>query len=76
MLIKLCAGLILVKQGKLELLHLLEVVVEDELLGERGVEVVDGSFCPVVLAEGRGRGSPSQAAASTHPGLLEVIQTC
>lgn len=76
MLIELCAGLVLVKQGELELLHLLKVVVEDELLRERGIEVVDGSFCPVVLAKGRGSRSLSQTAGSTLPGLPEVIQTC
>lgn len=70
MLVELCAGLVLVEQGKLELLHLLKVVVEDELLGECGVEVVDGSFCPVVLAEAGKRGSefnPSQAAGNHCP---------
>lgn len=56
MLVELRAGLVLVEQGELELLHLLKVVVEDELLGECGVEIVDCSFCPVVLAEGQGMG--------------------
>lgn len=56
MLLKLRAGLVLVKQGKLELLHLLKMVLKDELLGESGVEVVDCSFCPVILAEGRETG--------------------
>lgn len=56
MLFELCAGLVLVEQGELELLHLLKVVVEDKLLGECGVEVVDGSFCPVVLERGRETG--------------------
>lgn len=56
MLIKLHAGLVLIEQGELELLHLLKVVVEDELLGEGRAKVVDGRFCSVVLAEGRGMG--------------------
>lgn len=73
MLIQLCAGLVLVEQGELELLHLLKVVVEDELLGERGVEVVDGGFRPVILAEGQGNRSPSQAAGSSLPRLPGII---
>lgn len=76
MLVESRAGLVLVEQGELELLHLLKVVVEDELLGERGVEVVDGRFCPVVLAEGQGSRSPSQAAGSALLGLPEVTRTC
>ena len=55
-LLELRAGLVLVEQGKLELLHLLKVVVKDELLGESRVEVVDCSFCPVILAGGRETG--------------------
>lgn len=54
MLIQLGTGLVLVKQGELELLHLLEVVVQHELLGEGWVEVVDGCFCSVELVEGWG----------------------
>lgn len=82
MLVKLHAGLVLVEQGKLELLHLLKVVVEDELLGECGVEVVDCSFCPVVLAEkGRETGvrvrlrcwfNPSQAAGNHSANWLNT----
>lgn len=68
MLVELCAGLVLVEQGELELLHLLKVVVEDELLGESGVEVVDGSFCPVILAGRQGSGGQS----STLLGLLVI----
>lgn len=51
MLIQLRTGLVLVKQGKLELLHLLKVVVQHELLGEGWVEVVDGCFCSVKLVD-------------------------
>lgn len=65
MLVQLSAGLVLVEEGELELLHLLKVVVEDELLGERGVEVVDRGFRPVILAEGQGNRSRSQAAGSS-----------
>lgn len=52
MLIQLRTGLVLIKQGELEFLHLLEVVIQHELLGEGWVEVVDGCLCPVILAEG------------------------
>lgn len=75
-LIELCAGLVLVKQGELELLHLLKVVIEDELLGECRVEVVDSSFCPVILAEGQGNRSQSQVAGSGLLGLPKIILTC
>lgn len=68
MLVELCAGLVLVEQGELELLYLLKVVVEDELLGESGVEVVDGGFCPGVLAGRQG----SRGQSSTLLGLLEI----
>ena len=72
MLFQLCAGLVLVEQGELELLHFLKVVVEDELLGECRVEVVDGSFCPVILANRQGNRGQSQglvppfSAAGNH----------
>lgn len=61
MLVELRAGLVLVEQGELELLHLLKVVVKDKFLGECRIEVVDCSFCPVVLVEGQGnkRQSPT-----------------
>lgn len=49
MLIQLHARLVLVKQGKLELLHFFKVVVDDELLGKSWVEVVHGCLCPVKL---------------------------
>lgn len=49
MLIQLCARLVLVKQGKPELLHFFEVVVNNKLLGEGRVEVVHSCFCPVEL---------------------------
>lgn len=73
MLVELHAGLVLVEQGKLELLHLLKVVVEDELLGEGGVEVVDRSFRPVVLAE-RGRGG--NRSQSQTRGLVPLFTGC
>lgn len=73
MLFQLCAGLVLVKQGELELLHFLEVVVKDELLGERGVEVVDRGFRPVILAEGQGDRTRGQAAGSRLLGLPGII---
>lgn len=53
MLIQLCARLILVKQGKLELLHFLKVVVNDELLSKSWVEVVHCRLCPVQLQRNR-----------------------
>lgn len=53
-LIQLRARLILVEQGKLELLHLFKVVVNDELLGKSWVEVVHGCLCPVQLQRKRG----------------------
>lgn len=67
MFIQLRTGLVLVKQGELELLHLLEVVVQHELLGEGWVEVVDGCFCSVELV-GRQR---DQEAESWWPGSLD-----
>lgn len=53
-LLQLRTGLVLIKQGELELLYLLKVVLQHELLGEGWVEVVDSCFCSVVLAEGHG----------------------
>lgn len=73
MLVQLRAGLVLVEQGELELLHLLEVVVQHELLGEGWVEVVDGRLGSVILAERRGNGRQSHGgqapslAGACHP---------
>lgn len=49
MLIQLHARLVLVEQGKLELLHLFKVVVNDKLLGKHWVEVVHSCLGPVEL---------------------------
>lgn len=49
MLIQLRARLVLVKQGKLELLHFFKVVVNNKLLGEGWVEIVHSCLCPVEL---------------------------
>lgn len=54
MFIQLCARLILVKKGKLELLHFLKVVVNNEFLGKSWVEVVHCCLCPVQLQRKRG----------------------
>lgn len=67
MLIQLRTGFVLVKQGELELLHLLEVVVQHELLGEGRVEVVDGCFCSVQLVERHGNRKQSRG----WPGSLD-----
>lgn len=56
MLIQLHARLVLVKQGKLELLHFFKVVVDDELLGKSWVEVVHSCLCPVKLQRKKRRG--------------------
>lgn len=53
-LIQLRARLVLVKQGKLELLHFFKVVVNDKLLGKSWVEVVHSCLCPVQLQRKRG----------------------
>lgn len=49
MLIQLHAGLVLVKQGKLEFLHFFKMVVNNKLLGKSWVEVVHSCLCPVKL---------------------------
>lgn len=74
MFVQLRTGLVLVKQGELEPLHLLEVVVQHELLGEGWVEVVDSCFCSVELWRDTGMGgrgvvprSPPWLAAGNLP---------
>lgn len=74
MLVQLRAGFVLVEQGKLEFLHLLEVVVQHELLGEGWVEVVDGCLCSVILAERHGNGR--QSHGGQVPSLASACQPC
>lgn len=53
MFVKLGAALVLVKQGKLELLHLLEVIVHLEFYPKHRVQVVHSSLRPTKLPKER-----------------------